>query len=295
MKSLPLLLLFPNDPLQPKQADPVFAEEVAVAQAVQLPVAWLDFPGAMMTCELKKIPPARVLYRGWMVDRAEYRCFYRDLIDASHQAFTKPNAYELCHYAPNSWQFVRNIAPKFFFFPEAAIPQEHYLENQYELLKPQLALAPLIVKDYVKSEKAHWDEACFIPKGATWEQFERVVRNFLTYRGNRFTGGLVFKEYLTLTAGVEYRLWVLNRQLLHVSQNTGPTTAKNLGIYPDLRRFEPYFNKIASPFYTMDVALSEELGWVVIELGDGQVSGYNCDGNNVEAFYRALKHAVDDG
>jgi hypothetical protein len=41
-----------------------------------------------------------------------------------------------------------------------------------ELLRP-FGDAPLVLKDYVKSQKHAWDEACFIPSASDRKAFER--------------------------------------------------------------------------------------------------------------------------
>ena len=46
-----------------------------------------------------------------------------------------------------------------------------------------------------------------------------------------------------------------------------------------------------SPFYTIDYAEMDDGSWIIIETGDGQVSGLS-EGQDYEAFYRALYHAI---
>ena len=56
--------------------------------------------------------------------------------------------------------------------------------------------APLVLKDFVKSRKHEWAEACFIPSAADREAVERVVGRFLELQGEDLAGGLVFREYV---------------------------------------------------------------------------------------------------
>lgn len=44
---------------------------------------------------------------------------------------------------------------------------------------------------------------------------------------------------------------------------------------------------LPSPFYTVDYAELVDGSWVIIEAGDGSVSGLS-EGQDYEAFYRAL-------
>ena len=56
----------------------------------------------------------------------------------------------------------------------------------------------LTAKDYVKSAKHRWQEACFIPAGATREKFESVVEAFVRIRGESLNRGRVFREFVEL-------------------------------------------------------------------------------------------------
>jgi hypothetical protein len=81
------------------------------------------------------------------------------------------------------------------------------------------------VKDYVKSRKHEWLEACFIPDAGDRAAVERVVGVFVDRQGEDLAGGLVFREYVELRRvgahpvsglplGREYRLFFLDGRLL---------------------------------------------------------------------------------
>ena len=57
---------------------------------------------------------------------------------------------------------------------------------------------PVIVKDYVKSRKHEWFEACYIPSAADRQAVARVVRRFLELQGDDISEGLVFRAYRKL-------------------------------------------------------------------------------------------------
>src|SRR5215213_6453612 len=89
--------------------------------------------------------------------------------------------------------------------------------------------APLVLKDYVKSQKHAWAEACFIPSAADRGSVERVVRRFIELQDAELTGGLVFREYVQLRqigthsrSGMpltrEYRLFFLDGTLLQLAE-----------------------------------------------------------------------------
>jgi hypothetical protein len=57
---------------------------------------------------------------------------------------------------------------------------------------------PLVVRDYVKSRKHEWAEACFLPDGTNANAVERVVRRFLELTGDELQGGVVLREFVEL-------------------------------------------------------------------------------------------------
>lgn len=48
------------------------------------------------------------------------------------------------------------------------------------------------------------------------------------------------------------------------------------------------YKMLDSPFFTLDFAQLEDDSWIIIESGDGQVSGIT-DSSQTETFYRMLK------
>src|SRR5438105_1221227 len=62
----------------------------------------------------------------------------------------------------------------------------------------ELGPPPWIVKDHVKSAKEFWHRACFVPEGATHDQFVDICETLLEARGDRFERGFVVRKYLEL-------------------------------------------------------------------------------------------------
>jgi hypothetical protein len=55
---------------------------------------------------------------------------------------------------------------------------------------------PIIVKDYVKSRKHEWDEACFISSASDRSTVERIVSRFIELQNEDICEGLVFRRYI---------------------------------------------------------------------------------------------------
>jgi hypothetical protein len=62
------------------------------------------------------------------------------------------------------------------------------------------------------------------------------------------------------------------------------------GTAPPLDALAPIASRVRSRFFTMDVALGTDGTWIIVELGDAQVSGLP-ERADVGAFYRALVSA----
>jgi hypothetical protein len=148
----------------------------------------------------------------------------------------------------------------------------------------------------VKSRKHEWAEACFIPSAADHGAVERVVGRFLDLQGDDLAGGLVFREFVEFEPiGVHPKSGMPLTQEYRIFWLDGaPAFWSPYWAEADYRFFEPpvdQFSDIAaavrSRFFTMDLAKRRDGGWMVVELGDGQVSGLPKE-SDAERFYDAL-------
>ena len=57
---------------------------------------------------------------------------------------------------------------------------------------------------------------------------------------------------------------------------------------PPLTQFQEIAQNVNSQFFSMDIAKSQYKGWLIVELGDGQVAGLP-DNADVKAFYSRFK------
>ncbi|BBH22448.1 hypothetical protein Back11_37930 [Paenibacillus baekrokdamisoli] len=55
-----------------------------------------------------------------------------------------------------------------------------------------------MIKDYAKSRKHEWEEACFIPDASNSQHVQYVVRNLIKWQGAELSGDVVFREYVEL-------------------------------------------------------------------------------------------------
>jgi len=211
-----------------------------------------------------------LLYRGPILTADEYEALHEAAADRGAELVVDPAAYELATYVPEHHDAIADLT--------APTRWTHGcdLDEAYEAAC-SLGEPPWLLKDHVKSAKEAWDEACFVPAGATRDDFVRVARGLLAERGERFAGGFVIRRFLELApSGVrtqerripdEHRLFFWQGRIVcHAPyHDVGDRLA-------DVSPFAILGRRIASPFFTADVAFLRDGGWVVVEINDGGVS-----------------------
>ena len=157
---------------------------------------------------------------------------------------------------------------------------------------------PLMVKDYVKSQKHYWDTACFIPAASDREKVISVINRFWELQGDDLNEGIVLREFVEL-AGLtvhsksnmplkqEYRLFFLNKKLIgcydYWEEGNYPVAEK-----PPLDFFSQIAEGLHSHFFTLDVAKTTSGEWIIIETGDGKVTGLPDNANKTQ-FYKTMQ------
>lgn len=293
------LIIFCADPLQPRSVDADYLDEWQAAQAAGFETALLNYEALVYEHDATKASrliraaePAAAIYRGWMLPTEAYRRIYAVLDEREIRLVNTPEQYLETHHVPEWIEALAEHTPVTLVVPLSPAAQVDF--DKITVALTQFGSRPLIVKDYVKSRKHEWEDACFIPSAADRMAVERVVRNFMARQGDDLVGGLVFREFVDLQpVGIhpisgmplfnEYRMFIRNGLPLIV----WPYWGEYAGQKPPEGLFRAEMQRISSPFYTMDVAQRRDGAWIILELGDGQVAGLP-DGLNPDEFYRCL-------
>ena len=236
----------------------------------------------------------KAIYRGWMLKPEIYSKLYQALLDKNLELINSPEEYKNCHYLSQCYKFIEKHTPKTVFLN---VDEDFSLEKVFERIAV-FGDQPLILKDFVKSRKHEWNEACFIPNASNHERVRQIVEKFFELQGEDLNEGLAFREFVNFKSltthsksGMpltkEFRLFFLNGQEIFSSEYWEE------GNYEDLEIPHEFFREIAknvgSNFFTMDVAQKENGDWLIIELGDGQVSGLP-EKAEIDMFYQGLFH-----
>lgn len=299
------MLLFPAQPFAGRVPDDTYADEFREAQRQDLNVALLDFE-ALESGDVKQalrwVPaaaePGVAVFRGWMMRPDTYATLYDALKARGWSLVNTPEQYVYTHHLPESIGALRNVTPATEWVA-AATPAEVDREEVKAILE-SFGPQPLIVKDYVKSRKHEWDEACFIPDATDVERAMQVIETFLSRQGEQFQGGLVLRVFEPFRAlgrhsrsGMpltqEYRLFILDGEIVmsdvYWEEGNYPEEALPLDHFVEVAR------RVNSRLFTMDIARREDGEWRVVELGDGQVAGLPERADRAK-LYGALAHLM---
>lgn len=211
-----------------------------------------------------------LLYRGPILRAETYEALDDALGARGGFLVVDPAAYEHGLYVPEHHDAIEDLSPptRWTEGPDVEEAWERALE---------LGPAPWLLKDHVKSAKEEWLTACFVPAGADRAEFGAVARALMEHRGEDFERGFVIRKFLDLRpSGVrtterripeEHRLFFWQGRL--VAHAPYHPFAEPL---VDVEAFRVLGRRIASPFFTADVAFPSEGGWTVVEINDGGVS-----------------------
>lgn len=234
------------------------------------------------------------IYRGWMLTPNQYRNLYDGLLKKNIELINSPDEYQHCHYLPDSFEKIESKTPKSNWTTE--LNSDTILE-----LTSHFGESPIIVKDFVKSEKHNWDEACYIPNASDFDKVKSVVDKFVELRGDSLNEGLVFRqfeelEFLTehsksgMPLTKEFRIFFVNKKIVKVFDYWDEGEYGNTK--PELDDFIKIAQKIDSNFFTMDVAKKKNGEWIIMELGDGQVAGLPDNADRREFYIKLKENAL---
>lgn len=245
----PFRFLHPTDPLSPRRIDEMFAPEAAALRESGFATSVVEIE-ALPAGRLRLTPPIssgeRVVYRGWMLTVEEHSGLTGFIESLGGVPLTSPDTYLLAHHLPRWYPFLRDLTPETVVLAA---------DDDLPARLAELGWERFFVKDYVKSLKTSIGSLIDRP-----EDVGAVVAALETYRG-RIEGGICVRRYEPLRPETERRFFVLGGR---------PWAADPAAEIPE--PVAACAARIASPFFSVDVALREDGAERIVEIGDGQVS-----------------------
>lgn len=219
-----------------------------------------------------------ILYRGWMMKPELYCEFEKQLKSLGYYLIVDFNSYKRLHEFVHVYPIVRSDTAQMMKFPL-------YTRIDVEFIKS--TFGRFMVKDYVKSVKGS-DFPVYFDSTITQSEFDAWMEKFYEYRGVLLTAGICIKKYLDLkkydSHKNEYRVFYYFNEPMILMKNSNQSDAC---CKPPIELINKY-KMLDSPFFTLDFAQLEDDSWIIIESGDGQVSGIT-DSSQTELFYKLLK------
>lgn len=233
------------------------------------------------------------VYRGWMMQPSLYKDFYNELLQNGIRLITSPDVYSLMHLFPNAYKYISADTPKILTYP---------CHSHIELSDIRKHFSRFIVKDFVKSVKGTEFPDVFDVNEITQVEFDSWIKVFYNYRCELLTGGICIKEYVDLRKyhcnnaefTNEFRVFYLFGTILAIGENSNQLSKEQcIHSKPPLPLILRYKN-LESPFYTIDFAELSTGDWIIIEVGDGGVSGIPV-AYSKDIFYKKLIERLKDG
>lgn len=240
-------LLYPADAFNPKVADEAYAEEFTAAQAAELPVSifsFEDFQSGSFRARPAIQSGESILYRGWMMTPADYARLFEAIVFAGGAPITDIAAYTLCHHLPCWYSLLTEFTAETMVFAESDDIASGLATHGWD---------GCFLKDYVKSLST--DGGSLV---RDLSAIPSVIAKMKKYRG-KIEGGLCARQLEDYDTSTERRYFVWRGQARSDTGDVPQIVAAAAG-------------RVASPFFTVDVALRRDGVLRIIELGDGQVS-----------------------
>ncbi len=299
-------IIFCSEPFLPAKPDSTYEKEVVASAKVGLVSDLINYEALVdqgkRSAAVRRVravePPELAIYRGWMLTPEQYSVLFAALSERNLILINTPEQYKHCHYLPDSYSVIEHFTPPSVFLP---YDEGFNIERVVELLAP-FGDRPVVLKDYVKSRKHEWGEACFIPSASDRVAVEKVVNHFLELQGEEINGGLVFRQYVEFEplarhskSGMpltkEFRIFFVAGKPVYSLAYWEEGDYR--GVMPPKGLFADVARRVNSRFFTMDVAQGKGGDWMIVELGDGQVAGL-AEHADVEQFYRNLKREAEN-
>ncbi len=293
-----MIILFPSEPFSPKEVDSSLKPEYEAAKLVGFKIFLFDHDEFVKNDKLITNLPINpeieynpIIIRSWMLKIEQYATLYGRLFGRGYTLVNTPREYENCHHFPSYYSDIKEHTAKSTWGPswEREVID---IARKYMFLDGE---CDLLIKDYVKSAKGNPD-LFILKKELNSDEFYERVERFVKERGNLFEKGIVLKQVIDLKKYEgqtnEWRIFFLNQEPISIGFNSEKLIGQSRPSLSSLVKFHELGKKIESNFFTMDIAEKEDGEWIVLEMGDGQVSGLAAQEEPIK-FYNVMYNELN--
>lgn len=276
-----LIVIYPGNFINAKTVDIDYEGEQRKAQKLGIVTVTCNYD-AFISGEKIKLYGADTselsglaIYRGWMLKPDQYKRFYSELGMLGIQLITTPTEYYNTHCLPNSYNNIMDYTPNTIWFPDGVDIDYNKIRSSFD---------KFIVRDYCKTVMG-LKFPDYLESSMSNIELAEYFKKFKQLRGSLYTGGLVLKQYVDIEKDSECRVFYINKHTALAYNKTidleVPEGIINLASKQSLRNLK-------SHFYTIDFAKLTSGEYIVVEIGDGQVSGLKSDAE-AAILYTELK------
>jgi hypothetical protein len=296
-------IIFPAYPDLPRKLNPYFQAEMDAAQSAGFGISVVSDESTPGPIRITNTTADNYIYRGWLVKLPYYQDMERLL---EKPLLNKYSDYESSYLLPYWYKnFTTEETPE-----SLIIYADDIVKNGLDWVVKQVqdyfkSDAPLMMKDFLKSLKYEWYDACLIKDGSDAKEIMRITSNFFELRGRDFVGGLVYRKLLDLKrAGIhpktrtpvpiEFRTFYLHQKpMLTISiwEKEVGIDYREEGKPPPPEFLESVGKKIISPFVAVDHARDVNDKEWVIEVNDGGAAGLP-EHLDFKDFYQRLYQGI---
>ncbi|BCU75808.1 hypothetical protein llg_05230 [Luteolibacter sp. LG18] len=244
-----LRFIFPSDVIEPRKPDEAFLDQIEAFREAGFPTSVVSIEYLQMgerRIHPRPEPDETVVYRGWMMNAADYRAFCEAVSATGAMPLTGADTYLACHHLPNWYPFIAEFTPRTVTFPPDADLASELKALDWEAY---------FIKDHVKSLKT--DSGSIL---RSTEGVGRLVADMVKFRGE-IEGGFCVREVEDFIPESEVRYFVI----LGIPFSNDPNQP-----VPDI--VVEAASRIRSPFFSVDVIRRSDGVERIVEIGDGQVS-----------------------
>jgi hypothetical protein len=296
-------IIFPAYPHLPRKLNPYFEAEMSAAQSAGFGISIVSDENTPGAVNLTNRTADDYIYRGWLVKPA----YYQEMANLAGKPLLNSYQDYMSSYELPNWyhHFTVEDTPESFYIEAEEIVKvgiegvAHQVKNYFD------SEAPLMMKDYLKSLKYEWYDACLIKDGSDLKEIMRITTNFFELRGRDFVGGLVYRKLLDLKrAGIhpktrtpvpiEFRTFFLHQKpmvTISIWEKEVGIDYQTEGVPPSQDFLESVGRKIISPFVAVDIAKAKDDKFWVIEVNDGGAAGLP-EHMDVKDFYARLYEGI---
>jgi len=255
--------IFPCDPLNDRRVDAVFADQhdALLAAGFNCSVVDLDDPRITFGKNKQAVLRELCVYRGWMLGEKEYERLLHTIQTYGGYPITDENSYLVTHHLPNWYQYLHDVTPETMILPNGT----YNIADLPELVRGLLPQwGGIVVKDYVKSLKTGYGHII----NENPDILPKIIEQMVQYRG-RIEGGLCLRRFEQFIPDSEKRFFCVNG---HAYTAALDSNIRVMAESTYLALAAEVATRIPSHFFSVDIALTENLTPRVVEIGDGQVS-----------------------